>query len=215
MYTFTKNYFSEIDSFDKAYWLGFIAADGNIRKDLLKLRIEIHIKDISHLIKFRQDINGNMPIKTVEKEKHNSCYLDVNCKNLCKDLGKFGIVPNKSLILNINWDKIPDELIKYVIRGYFDGDGSLNLYTARGYNEWELSFIGTQNTLNFIMEKLDISKTIYTCGRAFRIAIKAKKEIYKSLRYFYNDDLIFLDRKFQKVLNFFALNDYQMIPSNG
>ena len=33
MYTYNKKFFKEINTEEKAYWAGFIAADGNIRKD--------------------------------------------------------------------------------------------------------------------------------------------------------------------------------------
>lgn len=54
MYHYNKEYFKQIDTPEKAYWLGFIAADGNVRKDLLKLRIELNIRDYHHLEKFRE-----------------------------------------------------------------------------------------------------------------------------------------------------------------
>lgn len=31
-YTYNKDYFKEIDSFEKAYWLGFLYADGCITR---------------------------------------------------------------------------------------------------------------------------------------------------------------------------------------
>ena len=39
----------------------------------------------------------------------------------------------KSLTLEILFDKIPFELQHHLIRGYFDGDGSLNMYEKEGY----------------------------------------------------------------------------------
>ena len=195
MYHYNKNYFDIIDTFDKAYWLGFIAADGNIRKDLLKLRIELNIQDIEHLKKFRSYIEGDMPIREWIRPNNHSCYIEINCKHLNIELSKYGIVPNKSLILDINWNLIPKDLYKFFIRGYFDGDGSLNCYTKRGYEEWELSFISTEKTLLEFQSFFNNSRKIFSCGHNFRFCYKSKKDILNALSLFYDDDLIYLDRK--------------------
>lgn len=43
MYKINENYFEKIDSENKAYWIGFISADGNVYKN--KLSIELNNKD--------------------------------------------------------------------------------------------------------------------------------------------------------------------------
>lgn len=45
MYKYNRNFFESINTESQAYWAGFIAADGNVRKDFLKMRIELNIKD--------------------------------------------------------------------------------------------------------------------------------------------------------------------------
>lgn len=202
MYHYNTKYFEQINTPDKAYWLGFIAADGNIRKDFLRLRIELNIKDYSHLEKFRQNIEGDMPIKDNNRLNNHSCYIDVNCKKMMIDLLKYGITPNKSLTLNIQWCLIPEELHKYVIRGYFDGDGSFNLYDARGYKEWELSFIGTQSILYSFQKFFHKEKKLFSCGNNYRFCYKNKEDIIEVLLLFYNDDIIYLDRKREKIRDF-------------
>ncbi|MHA1439932.1 MAG: LAGLIDADG family homing endonuclease [Promethearchaeota archaeon] len=62
---FNRNYFSLIDSKEKAYWLGFLFADGYISiehkksGDFYRMGIGIHEKDKSLLIKFCRDIGLN------------------------------------------------------------------------------------------------------------------------------------------------------------
>lgn len=63
MYKYNRNFFESINTESQAYWAGFIAADGNVRKDFLKMRIELNIKDKNHLFKLREDIQGDMPHK--------------------------------------------------------------------------------------------------------------------------------------------------------
>ena len=67
MYKYNKKYFEVIDTEEKAYWLGFIAADGNVRKDFLKMRIELNIKDKNHLEKFKKSLDT--PNKGICKTK--------------------------------------------------------------------------------------------------------------------------------------------------
>ena len=209
MYTYNKNYFEIIDTEDKAYWLGFIAADGNIRKDLHKMRIELNIRDRCHLEKFRESIQGNMPIKEWVRYKNHSCYIEVNSVKLCKDLLKYGITPNKSLTLKILFEKIPMNLIPHLIRGYFDGDGSLNIYEKDGYEYWEISFIGTKHFLTYIMNFFGKHHQISTCGNNFRFNFKKGEDIKDILDILYNNATIYLDRKFDKYNKFMTLNDYQ------
>ena len=53
---FNENYFEVIDSEDKAYWLGFISADGCVAKsskyNSYRLQIAISSIDSDHLNKF-------------------------------------------------------------------------------------------------------------------------------------------------------------------
>ena len=55
-YTYNHNYFENIDTKEKAYWLGFIYADGNVNKAGSTLRINLQGKDHLHLAKFNKHI---------------------------------------------------------------------------------------------------------------------------------------------------------------
>lgn len=208
-YDYNRNFFEKIDTEEKAYWAGFIAADGNIRKDFHKLRIELNIQDIKHLEKFRSSIKGNMPIKEWKRLNNHSCYIEVNSVKICKDLFQYGITPNKSLTLEINFEKIPYSLQHHFIRGYFDGDGSLNMYEKNGHELWEINFIGTKHFLNYIMKFFNKQHKISTCGNNFRFNFKKGTDIKDILNILYKDATIVLDRKKNKYDSFIALNDHQ------
>ncbi|NPA53315.1 MAG: hypothetical protein GXO21_01455, partial [Aquificae bacterium] len=55
-YLFKEDIFSEIDTFEKAYWYGFLMGDGHIRLDekrsIRELILGLGKKDYGHLIKF-------------------------------------------------------------------------------------------------------------------------------------------------------------------
>ena len=66
-YTFDENFFKNIDTEDKAYWLGFFYADGcvRVRKESSESKLKLSIKDIDHLEKFKKSLNGNNKILKV------------------------------------------------------------------------------------------------------------------------------------------------------
>jgi hypothetical protein len=64
-YTVDLTYFETIDSPDKAYFLGFIAADGCVRKPLhgpMALVIKVSSKDEEVLVKFLKHLKSDRPV---------------------------------------------------------------------------------------------------------------------------------------------------------
>lgn len=130
---FNENYFSEIDTEEKAYWLGFIAADGNVSKN--RLRINLARKDSEHLYKFRNALQSVSKIKeyTVDLNKINKkwtkhckmCYFVVTSSKMINDLKKYNIIPNKTKYFELPSLLINNKYIDSFYRGYFDGDGCI------------------------------------------------------------------------------------------
>ena len=63
-HTFNKDYFEEIDTEEKAYWLGFIYADGSINPSKNGLEISLKYSDKTHLQKFKKSIKYSRDIVT-------------------------------------------------------------------------------------------------------------------------------------------------------
>lgn len=121
-YTLQADYFKNIDSENKAYWLGFIQADGAIdgpREN--QLRIKIQKSDRNLLEEFIIHIGYNGPIK----EKENYCAINITSKELTDDLKKLGIVRNKTF--KTEYLDLKDYQRHY-LRGIFDGDGCACYY---------------------------------------------------------------------------------------
>ena len=82
-YTYNKDFFEVIDTEEKAYWLGFIFADGyvNQSKNELggcinnELGIELSVKDIDHLKKFNKSLNGNVQVNI----RNRVCFDGIEC----------------------------------------------------------------------------------------------------------------------------------------
>ena len=56
-YFFNESIFDNIDTAEKAYWIGFITADGYINEKRGWLSIQLQYSDIDHLKKFAKFIN--------------------------------------------------------------------------------------------------------------------------------------------------------------
>ena len=123
-----NHYFFKEYSKESSYWAGFLAADGNIgkAKDGLYKRIRLYlgIKDVGHLYKYKEAIQSEHKVK--EDFNYNRCSFEYYSLQTAQDLERlYNIVPQKSLVYMPPYD-IPEEYVKYFIRGYFDGDGCIS-----------------------------------------------------------------------------------------
>ena len=132
--------FKKVDTEEKAYWLGFIAADGNISKS--ELKITLSYKDKDHLIKFCKFIDLQTPIKEINNNGYPAVSINIGSIEMAKDLLNYGITPNKSLSLKFP-DNLDINLIQHYIRGYFDGDGSA--YVKGKYKTPAINFVGNKD----------------------------------------------------------------------
>ena len=199
---FNERYFENIDSEEKAYWLGFIAADGCVYKNKQSYRLQINLKgsDIDHLKKFQKAISSDYKIteKKVGKAQSNTCQLKINSTKMCNDLIKNNIIERKSIIfeppiLNKN-------LMNHFIRGYFDGDGWITSYKRKDSNGYrnEVGIIGGKKALNYFIDFLPkgFSKyEKYKDDKIIQISGSSIKTISETYNYLYENATIFLDRK--------------------
>ena len=123
-----KDYFRTIDEESKAYWLGFLYADGCISNDLKTIIIELSAKDLRHIEKFKKAIEAPQNIQLYERDGVKFARIRIGCKEMVSDLIEKGCHPHKTFDVHFpNLDTVPNELIKHFIRGVFDGDGCISL----------------------------------------------------------------------------------------
>lgn len=219
---FDNTVFDSIDTEEKAYWLGFIFADGYINSqdtELSKNRycFELSLKgsDIEHLNKFNkfmkhEDSNHAKLSKT--KCANNGTICDrcrwiVSNKHLWETLNSYGCTPKKSSTLRFPNKNIfkSEDLIRHFIRGYFDGDGCISRCLHKIIVSPKISIISTPEFLNSIEEIIKYKSSrsrrcdwsIYTQSLDF-----SKDDGIKFINYIYSDCSIYLDRKF-KLYQFF------------
>ena len=206
MYTINKSYFEKIDTEHKAYWLGFIYADGYLYKEKY-VRIELASKDKKHLEKFRECLSSNIPIKeSIHKEsiirgqsipESTSNVFTISRKNIVQDLIKLGM-PNKNKSLSDTLPKVPEEFKRHFFRGYFDGDGCICISTK---NVISAHILGRTTILKKLISNLPINQKIYKVSttdkvkKAYWFTENDLKFLYE---YMYKEATIYLDRKFEK-----------------
>lgn len=206
---FNERYFETIDTEEKAYWLGFIAADGCVYHSNNSWRLQINLKgsDIGHLIKFQKAIGSDY--KIAEKTIGNSqvAQLKVNSKTLCDTLQKHNIVERKSIIFSP--PSIRQDLIRHFIRGYWDGDGWIKSYKRKESNGYRnnIGIIGGEPAIKFFKDNLPVELSIYKIknkDNLVTLETSDSKKIRLIYDYFYKDSTIFLDRKkelFENILS--------------
>ena len=208
------NYFDVIDSEHKAYWLGFIFADGNVYKNQLSL--EIQEKDIDLLKQFKQDLNLNSKISIRHRENTNMCCIRMTSPHLCETLVKYGIVPNKTEITK-HLPKIDLQWLPHFLRGLIDGDGWIT-QDKQGY--FHIGFVSNyQSTCedfkkycNMVTNNLCNAKITYKDKKTPCFQVQNKEAVKRLATVLYKDNTICLSRKYQKaVLIFDFKNDEDIV----
>lgn len=208
-YYFDEFFFDQINTEEKAYWLGFIYADGYLTNTNI-VGIELKSTDKEHLEKFKKSLKSEKDVKVYIK---NSTYGIQENARFC-----FGSKHMSNILLNYygsihktfegTFPKLKDEkLIRHLIRGFFDGDGSIT--GAPKDNEHifrpSISFIGQRSTLEYIE---DISNFKWNWSQRFpeknidnwQISIGRVNDCLHFLHYMYDDSTIYLDRKYNKYI---------------
>lgn len=212
-YSLNENYFNKINTRTKAYILGYIAADGCITNKNY-FAIASTDKDILELIKKELKYTGDIYIpKRVEHSTWNTAYrLNFSSKQICNDLKKIGIYPNKSLVFN-DFPKINKKYIPDFIRGYFDGDGTLynsictSNYTHH-YIRWTFNIIATEKMCevlnNYFIATINEKGYIVNSKTPEMKYLKydSKRALTKIYKLLYNNTTCYMNRKFLKWKDF-------------
>lgn len=209
-HNFNYSYFSSIDSPDKAYWLGFIMADGCVYKGSdgksLRLQINLQADDYEHLCKFQKAIQSNYKIQIKEYKGCKVAILKINSTQMCNDLIKLGVTERKSIICK--YPNTPYD--KDFIRGYFDGDGCIS---KSNNGKWAFSIVGGQDMIESIDDIVPVKMHIYKVKHSSLVSLETSKhaDISRIYEFLYSDKCTCLSRKFDKFKYFY--NNYNMSPS--
>ncbi len=201
------DYFSMIDTEEKAYWLGFIYADGNVNKVKNTLTINLQAGDKKHLEKLNKCLEGNYSVKVTEDIRGDKTYwnarLSVYSTKLVKDLINKGVVPNKTSV--IVFPTIQNDLVRHFIRGYFDGDGTVcERKHKKGPSDLACFFTCGNHAFlesirKILFENNINSYIVQTNENKVYLSLAGLQNPDNFLKYIYKDATIYLDRKFEKM----------------
>lgn len=212
-YPFNEDFFSKIDSEEKAYWLGFIVADGCIRTIPIKsLAINLKGSDLEHLNMFQKSIERSAPLsRSVSNFNTEVIRMQVSSGKLIGDLIQLGLHVKKShtqapIILS---DK---NLQVHFWRGLFDGDGSIH---KKG-KYWHISLCGNKFIVDGFQRFL-IDNDLPKGSISDHYSIKKWKtggtsNPYHIIKFLYGKSNIGLNRKV--ILADSIIKEYEMFNNN-
>ena len=200
-----EHFFQKINEEAKAYFLGLLISDGNVFKDntgrQASISITLDLKDEYMLEKFKEVLQANT---SVGYDGRGCGQIAVRSNIMAEDLAKYGVVPRKSY--NTYLPLISKEMMPHLIRGIFDGDGSIMAKpnpSNDGHNRFlhSISFCGTHQLMedisNYILENLGIKTAVYDYKdrNLSELKIQNIDNIAKFGYWIYRNSTIFLNRK--------------------
>lgn len=213
-YPINENFFDSIDTQEKAYFLGYLFADGcNSGK---RINLNLSEKDLDILKIFNKLIHPkgkplykNGPRKStllngqVAHTKTNY-HLTIENGHIAQILSSYGCTPRKTNTLDFP-KFINPNLIPHFIRGYFDGDGSLCLFGRKP--PYINAYISITSTRKFcteiqkiIKKELNVNSRIlektYKTENVVEMRITEAKHVNSFLTWIYKNSTIHLKRKY-------------------
>lgn len=202
-----EHFFKEIDTQEKAYWLGYLFADGSNNTKTGQISFSQSEKDKGAVYAFKKSIKSEHPITPHTKGPSYSdetiqYRFQATSRIMSDDLAKHGCVANKTSCLE--YPGINQSLNPHFIRGLFDGDGSVWITGGRGYfsiTGYAPFLIQVQDVL---IAEAGVSKTKIAIRRPDRnpdfgdIRYGGKAPMKQLYDYLYKDAQYFLRRKKEK-----------------
>lgn len=210
-----ENFFKEIDSEEKSYFLGLLISDGNVFKDSTGRQASISItlenQDKYLLEIFKEKIQANT---SISQDGRGCSQFAFRSNLIAKDLEQYGVIPRKSYDTFL--PVIKEEHMASLIRGIFDGDGSILVKENGDRFLHSISFCGSRRLMeelsNYLFDNLFLKQkpTVYHYKdkELSEIKIQNIQDIYCFGKWIYRDAKIFMKRKeekFQKFCNHYKL----------
>ena len=201
-----SNYFSIIDSAEKAYWIGFLYTDGSVDhyKKNGRIRLQLQNADIEILEQFKEDLQLDCQIIHDKREDHQCSSVEFTDEQIFNDLAKFGIIPNKTYSSkHLIYQEIPEQFLNSYILGLFDGDGCLTYSedfstdVSFGFTTYSQSVaLDFQLLVDKLINKEEHNKLIYTS--AWHAQWRGRQQVLKILDLLYQNSPRYLKRKYEK-----------------
>ena len=202
-YSCDEHFFDVIDTEEKAYWLGFLAADGCVlrypKPGTTAVTLNLAETDADHVAKFALAVKATYPVHI---RKHGSSQrqaaLVLRSEIMVESLIRHGLVPRKTYSLKYP-TTIPRNLQRHFIRGVIDGDGNLGIDRKTGSPY--MSVLGTRPMIDGMRDR--INNTIlgaqgclwHRSGPCWRVSYNGRLLVPRIIEWLYADASIVLQRK--------------------
>lgn len=200
-----ETYFDVIDTENKAYILGLLLADGFVLegKGLRANRtpswgIGLKKEDVYILEFIRQNV-GAATKKFLVRKKDGFSQLIISSRHMVETLSQYSIVPQKTYKVCYPFKSKEFPCNAHVIRGFFDGNGSVTK-TGRCF------FYGNEEILNTIRNILvDEARMSYRrigynkANHIWYFSFSSKDDLAKFKNYIYSSATIYMMRKFERL----------------
>ena len=207
------NYFDKIDTYEKAYILGYFVADGNLefRQDTKLKRISFSCTkddiELLEFVKFNLNSNNNIHISNKTYKVKNTNYVSkhmasfsVTSSNIFDKLTFLSYGCNKTY-KELSSPNLNNKLMWKFLLGLFDGDGCISYSIPRKRKHYNYSFSITSNSKRFLnhlynfLKQNNIKSFIKKDNNSWKLLINSKKDILKIRNEFYKDINFGLERK--------------------
>lgn len=203
-YPIQEDFFDVIDTEEKAYFLGFLYADGYNNTDRNSVNLSLKEDDKEILEILNNLLQPSKPLQYVKIKTTNSTNqyrLVIANKHISQKLVELGCDKAKTYSLMFPFEEqVPKHLVRHFVRGYFDGDGWVG--------EKAISIVSTLNFCNSLAKilKEEFNINCYIRARhpernnSIRMLELNKKPARTFLKWIYKDSNIHLQRKYDRYL---------------
>ena len=211
-YTWDENFFDDLDSWEKMYFLGILYADGynDEKKGVVALKLQEKDRDILNSLAKLLLKDGDVKLYEYKdlKTGKKDLSLRISSRKLSNRLVELGCFQKKSFLLQFPLNLIKNKFFNAFVLGYFDGDGCVNISLIR--NKWKVltvTFIGSKDFsigLYEFLKTLDINAHIAKMRGCYRVYFSSQEDCCKICDFMYDDAKMCLKRKQQKFLDYFT-----------
>ena len=213
-YFHNVNFFEKIDTEEKAYWLGFMFADGYIIDNSNRygedgFGLSLAEDSLDSLLDFKKSIEASNPInKDLSGNKKNPnkqimYKIEMRSQKTVDDLIDKGCFKNKTAILEPPTG-VPDNLLHHFLRGFYDGDGSITKSNKKNssFIFYGVNFTSTKDIIEWISSFFSFGSIVKEDRREFIWYFKtnSNRQSIKLLDFLYKDATIYMKRKHDRYL---------------